>query len=238
VEVKEMAPNTVITYAKRLRGLLDVLAACGMLIASGVILSHYYSDGIEPPAVVPATPIDLADAHRRGDDGAPVVLLEFAEFLCPYCQRFAQMTLPAILEGYVDTGKVLFAYRHLPLEGLHPFAALAGAAAECAATRGQFWRVHDLFFEGPGELDLPVVLRHAASLGFDHDWFESCLHSAGAERVKADQAAAEELGIRSTPYFLIGRRDADGRLRATHVLRGAQPFAAFAAVLDEVLADD
>jgi protein-disulfide isomerase len=123
-----MAPNAAITYAKRLRGLLDVLAACGMLIASGVIVFHYYPGGGEPPPAVPATPIDLAHAHRQGDDRAPVVLLEFAEFLCPYCQRFAQTTRPAIVESYVDTGKVLLAYRHLPLEGLHPFAAIASAA--------------------------------------------------------------------------------------------------------------
>jgi protein-disulfide isomerase len=222
---------------KRLRAALDLLAAVSMLVAGALIVYHSGWRDREP-SLVPAVPVDIGDKNVRGDASASVVLLVFADFLCPYCKTFAQTTQHQIIERYVDTGRVQLAFRHLPLKALHPFAPTAGAAVECAGTQGKFWLAHDLFFEHQDSLDWPTVLKYATSLGLDSARFRVCVDTIGAAGVDDDQKTAGALGIQSTPYFLIGRRDSDGHLRATHVLRGALPFSAFASALDEALTLD
>jgi protein-disulfide isomerase len=225
----------------RARAILDIAATLAMLVASGAVAYHFISTDIvlpaEPPEVIPSSPLDISGAKLKGNHEASVVLLEFSEFECPYCARFVASTLPKLLERYVDSGEVLFAFRHLPLRQIHPHAVEAAAASECAVASGQFWSMHDLLFQDQANLFRTSLEARAAVLGLEPDRFRTCVEGSGLERVEADAAIAAELGIRSTPYFLIGQRISPAQFRATRALRGARPFTDFQKALDEELAE-
>ena len=91
--------------------------------------------------------VSLDDDPVKGNPNAPVTVVEFSDFQCPFCSRFFQQTLPLIEENYIDTGKIKFVYKDLPLDNLHPNARAAHIAAECADEQGKFWEYHDVLFE-------------------------------------------------------------------------------------------
>jgi len=106
------------------------------------------------PAIQPAQPsaaqiiqVSIDDDPFKGNADAPVTIVEFSDFQCPFCLRFYQQTLPSIMENYVDTGKVKFVYRDLPLDSLHANARPAHIASECADEQGKFWDYHDILFD-------------------------------------------------------------------------------------------
>lgn len=170
--------------------------------------------------------IDVAGAPIRGDAAAPVTIVEFSDFHCPFC-RSVQPTLLQVLDRY--KGKVRLVYKDLPLDGLHPNARRASEAARCAGQQGRFWEFHDAIYSGAAGTDVSAeALRKLASAAaLDVEAFEQCLakntHEAGIRR---DLAQAQQLGLSGTPAFFV-----NGRL-----LTGAQPFEAFAKVIDEELA--
>ncbi len=182
--------------------------------------------------------ISLDDDPFKGDPNAPVIVVEFSDFQCPFCSRFYQQTLPLIQENYIDTGKIKFVYRDLPLDSLHPNARLTHIAAECADEQEKFWEYHDVLFEKQSQwqrlssTDLPITLtQFATDLGLQSASFETCLESEEmANEVKKDVADATRYGSTGTPTFFVGNEE-DGFIK----LVGAQPYAAFQAAIENYL---
>jgi protein-disulfide isomerase len=158
-----------------------------------------------------------------GSPSAPVTLVEFSDFQCPFCQRVAP-TLKKVRAAYGD--RVRIVWKDFPLTQIHPQAFKAGEAAHCAADQGKYWEYHDRLFANQQTLQVEDLKAHAASLGLDSAKFDACLDSAKyGNRVRNGVAQGSRLGVNSTPTIYI-----NGRLVA-----GAQPYEVFAAVIDEEL---
>jgi len=180
----------------------------------------------------------LDDDPVKGNPNAPVTIVEFSDFQCPFCSRFFTQTLPALQENYIDTGKIKLVYRDFPLDSLHPNARPAHIAAECADEQGKFWEYHDVLFEKQSEwdrlssADLSSQLnQYATSMGLESASFDSCLSSQSmADEVNADYLQAVQYGATGTPTFFIGN-EKSGFIK----LVGAQPYSAFQAAIDSKL---
>ncbi|MCX5214972.1 Na+/H+ antiporter NhaA [Kitasatospora sp. NBC_00240] len=151
-----------------------------------------------------ATPVDPAYDHVRGPFDAPVTVVEYGDFECPYCGQAE----PVVRDLLADFGDVRYVWRHLPLTDVHPHAQLAAVAAEAAAEQGAFWAVRDLLLERQDALTARDLLRYAEELGLDVERFHDALRAdRGAERVARDVESADLSGVSGTPTFFInGRR--------------------------------
>jgi Na+/H+ antiporter NhaA len=149
--------------------------------------------------------VDPARDHIRGPDDAPVTLLEYGDFECPYCGQ-AEQVIRELLTGH--DSDVRYVWRHLPLNDVHPFAQLAAEAAEAAAAQGRFWDMYDHLLAHQDELRPMDLRRHAETLGLDAERFTQELRDHDhAERLLRDVASADESGVSGTPTFFInGRR--------------------------------
>jgi protein-disulfide isomerase len=164
-----------------------------------------------------------ADDPSIGSASAPVTLVEFSDFQCPFCQRVAP-TLKQVKQTYGD--KVRIVWKDFPLTQIHPQAFKAGEAAHCAADQGKFWEYHDRLFANQQQLMPADLKKHATDLGLDSKAFDSCLDSSKyGERVRDGVAEGSRLGVNSTPMIYINGR----------ALSGAQPYEVFASVIDEEL---
>jgi Na+/H+ antiporter NhaA len=148
-----------------------------------------------------AVPVDPDHDRVRGPDDAPVTLVEYADFECPYCGQAE----PAVRELLADFGDDLrYVFRHLPLSDVHPNAELAAEAAEAAAAQGAFWPMHDLLFQHQDALRLPDLLRYADQLGLDVDRFRDDLkRHVHAGRVAEDVESADLSSVSGTPTFFV-----------------------------------
>ena len=150
-----------------------------------------------------AESVDPERDHVRGPDEAPVTVVEYGDFECPYCGRAE----PAVRELLREFGDVRYVWRHLPLTDVHPRAQAAAEAAEAAAEQGAFWEMHDLLLDRQDELKASDLLRHAEELGLDVERFESDLQRhAGGERIAEDVDSADLSGVSGTPTFFINER--------------------------------
>jgi protein-disulfide isomerase len=166
--------------------------------------------------------IELGESPVRGADSAKVTIVEWADFQCPFCVR-VEPTLQKIKDEYGD--EVRFAFKHLPLS-MHSKARAAHQAAEAAHRQGKFWDMHDRIFAKPKDLSEETYLRYANEIGLDIEKYESDFSSSSVRKViDADLAKARELGVSGTPSFFINGR----------FLSGAQPYNAFARVIDAEL---
>lgn len=224
----------------RFRSVLEVITSISLVAAAVTVLwSHFgrvTSTAAPPVSSRPeiASPADLQSldgAHLKGNLQAPVGMIAYSDFQCPFCGRFARDILPKLDRTYVQTGRVVFGFRHLPLEKIHPFAIKAAEAAECGAGQGRFWEMHDAMFLGTATLDTPGLLIAARVAGLNTNEAKACIAADGSKAIREDMARAAALNLTSTPVFLIGRIE-QGGVRVSKVLRGAQPFESFAAVLD------
>jgi protein-disulfide isomerase len=169
-------------------------------------------------------PVELDGAPVRGNPSAPVTVLEFSDFQCPYCVR-ARPTVARVRETYGD--KVRWAFRHFPLPpDVHPLAQKAGEAAACAGEQGKFWEMHDRLWASNGMLEVPELKSAAAAVGVDSARFAECLDSGRhAGLVERDLGAGAGWGVSGTPAFFVNGRP----------LVGAQPFEVFQQVIDDEL---
>jgi len=151
-----------------------------------------------------ADPVDPDRDHVRGPVKAPITLVEYGDFECPYCGQAE----PVVRELLADSGDIRYVWRHLPLRDVHPHAQLAAEAAEAAAHQGAFWPMHDLLLDHQGKLRTPELVGYAEQLGLDLGRFTTDLHRhAGAARIAQDVASADLSGASGTPsFFLNGRR--------------------------------
>jgi len=169
----------------------------------------------------------VADAPSLGRADAPVTIVEFSDYQCPFCQRFYNTTLAALKKDYIDAGKVRYVFRDYPLEQLHSHARKAAEAAHCAGEQGKYWQMHDALFQNQGALELPQLAERARSLGLDGATFDTCL-----DRGLAEGAAA---GVEGTPGFVIGRTKTGDTVEGTPI-RGAQSLDTFRQIIEQLLA--
>jgi len=151
-----------------------------------------------------AVPVDPARDHLRGPEKAPVTVVEYGDFECPYCGQAE----PVVRELLADFGDLRYAWRHLPLNDVHPHAQLAAEGAEAAAVQGAFWEMHDLLFQHQDTLTGKDLIRYATELGLNTDRFIRDLREhTGAARVAADVDSADRSNVSGTPTFFInGKR--------------------------------
>lgn len=191
-------------------------------------------DRVIRPLEMRRVSVDFADAPTLGNPEARVAIVAFSDFQCPYCQRFHQSSYPTLKERYIDTGKVLMAYRDLPL-AFHPLAKGAAAAAHCAGAQGRYWEAVDALFEAQERLGPELYREIAAGFGLDPDAFRACLDDpAVMARVESDAAAAAALGIEGTPTFFVGRVEGRRVIEAIPMI-GLQPYEAMAGVIESLL---
>jgi protein-disulfide isomerase len=151
-----------------------------------------------------AAPVDPDRDHIRGSDDAPVTVVEYGDFECPYCGQAE----PVVRELLADFGDVRYVWRHLPLHDVHPAAQTAAEAAEAAAEQGMFWEMHDLLLDHQDQLRVRDLIGHAETLGLDVERFTTDLRRhLGAGRIAEDQDSADLSGVTGTPTFFInGKR--------------------------------
>jgi protein-disulfide isomerase len=176
------------------------------------------------PTVGPVN-VSVDDDPSIGPADAPVTIIEFSDFQCPYCARFQSDTLPQILSNYGD--RVRFVYRDFPLVSLHANALKAAEASECADDQGAYWKYHDLLFQNQSALDDASLKSYAASLGLDTATFNQCLDSDKyMSEVQKDEQDGIAAGVQGTPSFFINGMP----------LTGAQPYSVFQAAIESALA--
>lgn len=169
--------------------------------------------------------VDAGDAARKGSVDAPVQIIEFSDFQCPYCTRGATV-VDEVIAFYGD--KVSLVFKHFPLE-FHKEAHLAAQAAECAREQGKFWEYHDMLFANQKNLTPPSLVEYALQLDLKAEPFETCLQEQRyAGRVNADLAEGGTVGMSGTPGFFINGIP----------LSGAQPLENFKRIIDEELASN
>jgi Na+/H+ antiporter NhaA len=169
-----------------------------------------------------AVPVDSEHDHVRGPEDAPVTIVEYGDFECPFCGQAE----PVVRELLRNVGDVRYVWRHLPLNDVHPHAELAAEASEAAAAQGAFWEMHDLLLTHQGALELNDLNGYAAELGLDVERFAEELEGHdGAARIAEDVDGADLSGVTGTPTFFInGRRhygayDIDTLTRAVKTAR-------------------
>ena len=190
-----------------------------------------YIDKQQAAQAGPSEPIDVSidDDAIKGDKDAPVTIVEFSDFECPFCGRFSRDTLPQIMAEYVDTGKARFIYRDFPLS-FHRNAKAAAVAAECAHEAGgdeAYFAYHDKLYENQTMFSVENFKAWAVELGLNASQFNECLDSEKyGEEVDKDFADGQSYGVTGTPAFFINGRK----------VSGAQPFSVFQTIIDEELA--
>lgn len=168
-------------------------------------------------------PVSETD-HVRGPANAPVTLVEYGDYECPYCAR----THPVVQEALARAGgRLRFVFRHFPLDSVHPNARLAAEAAETAAAQGKFWEYHDLLYANQDRLSADDLVGHAARLGLDPERFEEDLRSRRhEERVSEDRAGGEECGVEGTPALYLDGVRYRGALDVESLLAAIEPSGA------------
>jgi protein-disulfide isomerase len=225
----------------RWRAILDVAVAVAVLMAAAIVIYSFFMGPVGPARAaatpelpVPAAPVPIGGPSVKGSPDARVVLIGYSDFQCPFCAAFTRDSLPLIQEKYIDTGKVRFAFKHLPLP-MHQHAVAAAKAAECAGHQGKFWPMHDHLFAGSTRLD-QAIAEAVPQLGLDAEAFGACLdEGATTTKVQEDRAEAGSFQITSTPTFLLGTLDPDGRVSVLRRIPGAVPARVFEAAIDQVL---
>ena len=206
------------------------LATCAVVLWSSV--------GRAKPRLLqlplPKDPVSLLGAPVEGSEQATVAVIEYSDFQCPFCGRFARDVWPMVESSYVRTGKVRFAFRYFPLNQIHPRAERAAEAAECAARQGKFWLMHNVLFRSQDQLDDADLVRDAEGLSLDKAKFNACLAGPAAATVAQDLQSGQPW-VRGTPSFLLGPLEADGRVRITARLSGLQSLATFQQALEPLL---
>lgn len=223
-------------YGTPVAVLLGCLIIAGSIYVSFGIPNQKLAAAPSPaPSQVAGEKIDVSadDDPVMGQAAAPVTMIEFGDFQCPFCRKFWRESLPQLKSEYIDTGKVKLVYRDFPLSGIHPGAEAAAEGAACASEQGKFWEMHDQIFKEQDKQGQGTVQFTAADLG---TWarqiglhaaeFKACLDSGKfKDEVKKDYDDGIAAGVTGTPGFFINGR----------VVRGALPFASFKSIIDEEL---
>ncbi len=196
------------------------------------------------PAADQNVTLKLVDTYALGSTDAPVTLVEFTDYQCPYCSRFHTTTFPQLKKNVIDTGKVRFIARDLPL-GFHKNAFHAARAARCAGEQDKYWELRHVLSSNPTNLSTEAIAQYAKDQRLDMTRFQACLESEKySKAIKQDVADARSVGITGTPGFVLGRTSKSGvkgifeeiqRVFEGTTISGAQPYAVFAAKINTLL---
>lgn len=179
------------------------------------------------PAKVTRYDVPVDDDPSLGPEQAPITLIEFSDYECPYCRKWYTEVFSQLMATYPD--KVRFVFRDFPLSSIHANAAPAANAANCAGEQGNYWDFHNKLFDMELGLSKDAYLQYASQLGLDEKAFQECVESERyKEEVQADFDYAANLGVRSTPTFFINGI----------AVVGAQPFEVFQQVIEKELAGE
>jgi protein-disulfide isomerase len=228
-----MTPIQIFAFGL-VQGIL-VLCTIGffIMLASQGSISFGSGSGVQQPAqAVAPTPSAVNDNlavrpvsesdHIRGNANADITIVEYSDFECPFCKQF-HGTMEQVIAKYGDD--VRWVYRHLPLDSLHRQARQEALASECAGAQGKFWEYADLIFDETTSndgLNLALLPDYAARLGLRVDEFNTCMsNNAFDQKIRADEADAQNAGARGTPYSVIV-----GPGGEIVPISGAQPFSA------------
>jgi protein-disulfide isomerase len=208
---KEQA--AIAAQVREIRGLLEPRAAAKPGEAA-----------VQSPNIVLAT----AGAPSVGAGDAPLMVIEFVDYQCPFCARHFRETFPELRKQYIDTGKVRYVMRHFPLEAIHSESFKAHAAARCADEQGKYWQMHARLLTNQDKLDRK---------GLELKAFGACLDSGRQEpAIRADMAAGTAAGVTGTPSFFLGRvQPGSTDIKMLKTISGAQSLAAFQHAIDEIL---
>ena len=178
------------------------------------------------------TKLNLAGFAMLGSKEAPLTIVEFTDYQCPFCQRFHTTSFAELKKNYIDTGKVRFYSRDLPLD-FHPDAMRAAEAARCAGDQGQFWQLRDVMGTNPNKLDMDSLVVDATDLKIDVKAFRACVESEKYKNaVQTDVLEAMKIGANGTPTFVVGKSTPDGV--DGELVVGAQPYLMFDQKLKEL----
>jgi len=180
----------------------------------------------------------LEDDPLLGDKNAPITIVEFGDFQCPFCKRFHQQTLPDLKSNYIDKGIVNMVWKDFPIQSIHQNAVASSIAGECADDQGLFWELHDrIFDEQENWQGLPTTIaindfkRYASEIGMNENEFNTCLDSAKySQEVLDDFSYGSRIGISGTPAFFVGNQQV-GFVQIT----GAQPYSVFENIIETLL---
>jgi len=211
----------------------------GFGIAAGNATPPQVAQAPTPPAPAapqaPSTPATVDDDPVLGDKNAPVTLIEFTDYQCPFCGRHFTNTYGQLKKDYIDTGKVKYVVRDFPL-GFHPHAQKAAEATECADDQGKFWEMHDKIFETQATWSsttdiVPILKQYAVDLKLNSSTFDSCLDSSKHKNeVAKDMADGSASGVNGTPgFWLLGPGGKNDQIS------GAVPYAQFQQAIDAML---
>ena len=207
------------------KGLKITIGLLIVLLVASVFASFNNNGGTDNPADAQRSPVSEDDDAIKGDINAPVTIIEFSDYECPFCARFYEQTLPELKEKYIDTGKVKFVYRDFPLSG-HRNAQKAAEAAECAGDQGKYYGMHDMLFEQGVSGGVDSYKQYASNLELNTEEFNNCLDSGKHYgEVQNDLRDGSAAGVGGTPAFFINGI----------FLSGAQPFSAFEQIIESEL---
>ena len=172
--------------------------------------------------------------QSMGAADAPVTVVEFTDYQCPYCLRFTKTTFPLLKRKYIDTGKVRWVALNLPLP-FHKDAIKAAQATHCAGEQDKFWEMREVLFKNPRKLSITDLPKHAETLALDMSAFNSCLQSdRHLDNIAKEAKDAKSVRLTGTPSFIIGKTTSD--IISGPVVIGAQPMNKFDAGISKVLA--
>ena len=222
----------------------------GILIAGAILFTNNTPAKVAAIAQAPvrnqvgadtqeATPDQLSvkpDDHVLGNPDADVLIIEYTDAQCPFCQRF-HMTMQQVMSNYGKTGQVAWVYRHFPLDSIHPYARKGAEALECAYDQGgntAFWKLEDKMFAANTASIAPDELpKLAAVAGLDVNAFSTCLTSGKtAARVERDYQQGVDIGVRGTPYTIVWNKKTNKQI----AINGAYPYDNVKGVLGQITA--
>ena len=178
--------------------------------------------------------VSFDDDYIKGDPKAPVTIVEFSDYQCPYCRKFHNEILPQIQKEYISKGKVRYIFRDFPLS-FHKQAVPAAIAANCAGEQGKYWEMNNFLFANPGKLSTAKIIPEAESLGLDKAKFEACVNDDSKKaEVDADFKAGKKYGVRGTPSLFIGKTGDGTEMNALY-LRGLRQFDSLKPIIDKKL---
>jgi protein-disulfide isomerase len=213
--------DAIVLELKEIRKLLENIDKAGVAQAP------------QRPAVPPTAKVSIKGSESLGSADAPVTVVEFTDYQCPYCLKFIQDTFPKLREQFIDTGKVRWVIRDMPL-GFHKNARKAAHAAHCAGEQGKFWEMRGVLFANAKQLDEEKLPGYAQVVGLDAAAFDSCLasdrHLAAIDQSSQDAGAVQ---ITGTPTFVVGKAASDW-VEGNRVV-GARNYKAFEEQILKVL---
>jgi protein-disulfide isomerase len=179
----------------------------------------------QPGEQVVKAKLSIEGAYSMGSKDAPLTMVEFTDFQCPFCQRFHVNTFAELKRDYIDTGKLRFVSRDLPLD-FHPNAMQAAEAGRCAGEQGQFWAMRDRMNANPDRLDLASLMIWAQELKMNVIGFRACIQSQKYKNaIQSDIQMAQKIGANGTPSFVVGKSTPDGV--DGELVVGAMPYQLF-----------